>query len=1520
MASVYRYLIVAALLLIHCAECGQINSISRVQQTQNGVSKWVQLLDMSCDSVDTSPLFFALTRLNQATSNTFEIICPPPAYVYAATIRETVPLYSQSVQIPIIQTQRTVNYSSEIVGTSERIATEQLEIARRSTENTDIQTVLSIMSRLPNLRPNDKAYWTLQGMSRNLQKSNPLAFYTVQKYMHAVNEWKLSGKDRSQFPTFINESHVIYPRPVQHLLRLSNWQRAGLYQAQQTANNQSLRDSTFYLMGEGDIGNNETFGPGIIPPPPKGKFQEGDFGEASTPEVPQLRDAIIGSSVALHVVRGISTALGASILKNGLVFKAALSGVLSPATLFFIFPDILELGLDLGGKSPIGLIANILQTFITEFTNFAGSVIGYQRANTAFARNIQTQVNDLISSVTTIARKTASTIVNVQLLSNVTLFLQKQIDALNNSINNRFSTVQEAFVVLANDTSSQVQVLLGLIQQQNEWISTVVTGMFQLDRKIDAVTGLIAGVSRFVDENRLVAKYYHQSLNESLEYQTSIGVLRPIANAIGPRPKTEDEIRNLENAENAFTMASVQLQGTVVRTSGAQQIAEAIAIDIKAKCSLKFIADLVQVARRGFLFENIGPNSPTTPSCSGVDGSARPWSCNCIIVVNSTVAQYSNSNPPSSILWPFAFSDYNGLLIDQYPTFSDTSVFPNGFTRKSTSYLSSIEQLQTFLNGPEVCNGRNWRTQRMRIVSQGTLQYNDVSMNPDAYSGGLTEMCNAEYRTTTGQSLFNVSNPAFTVYQLMDQEFIDQFPPRATYANSIIYGQGGETTVNILVGNPTSTIYNAYKTLQMNYAMLMVDAYGQTIQVPVYDAVLAQIKYYVQVQMDSNPPVLLESIDVDSTVTTPQSNPTFGNMTITTNIQLSNIFRADVAPTRFPLVGHPLQDPGTRYCVPLESDPNLCDMTQWLLFADYNFDELPLMLGARCGAKNYVHMSVDYWNSNLPPGSSPTLTSIPMNLSTILTQLQNDYDPTCAWNSLALNMRRIEPGTSYCGLQLDPATGTLQNPTPNMDMCNLRFYFDLPTFIPPTLEDFGFQMSPREWTTRFTLTVDDGTIDQLITTKCPEKWSATYINGTRSSTIKIENPAESISFRYSICKEGYKLCLRYGVLASAGPSSPLQFTLTSLSDDYFMQIWPWGDSNPNSATACFSGTGFSVGLNYSSLAVPGLPTGAGSRIITVVSSEMLSQASLIKVNTELQNILVKLQVGGISQSQFDALYKQAEELRNRIANLTVSVGEDPALQKVLQEAKASVLSLVDTVLNSTAQDLLDLAIVLQELEGIANRSVLGEELIQWMEFFTNRTIASRNKLLNDLQRIVDVPNFVDFVEDLIDAIPDPRDLAKKDFFDNLFDGIGFGGLGSFLGGAAKLLIWLLLIAVLGLCCCLCGPAVFKKFRDKNLSTSETLVADSTKEALSTLTERVVELERRDAEKTQLLESLMAQRQSPPRTKSRTKRVVQDQGQAVRTRSMPMNRLVPMEIEEPSLSLDDDTADTQRLWEEGDSKV
>lgn len=1452
-------LLVALPLLTQC--WGQtVVSSTIIPYLSNNSTLRKRIFELECSSEQVAPLFLQLSRANQAATDTYKITCPPVEIVYVTNgPREVVPLATQYVHLPIIRTQRSVNYTDQLFNEADSIGRQQVAAADASANANSAQTMFSVMSAIGKVRPNSGVMWALQGFNKDLRRANPFNYYRLLSIRTAIDQWKASNDTRFNLSAFVNDSLVQfhldrrssgsrYQNVLQHVKQritsycnecdtdYHNWL------LENHRNSFSLQEEELPPFSDNTL--NSTFGPGILQPPPPPKWIA-SVTPPQLPTAPEIRSKILGAAAGFHLLRGFATAFGAQLLTKT-TLQAAGKGLLSRASLVLIIPDLVELILDNFGATPIGIIAEVLQTFIEQFIDFAGGVIGFQTSAIAFATHIQTQVTDLISSVRVIARNTLRNTLSIQTLSNVTLELQNQINALDTSINGRFLTVQDAFALLANETGGAVEVILSVISQQNNQFNVFVNALLQLDRKIDATIILVGQTERSVLENRLIAKYYHESLNEALQYQNEVGIFQPMANRIGSRPLSTAEILSRENVNDAIVMAQVQLQGTVEVNSGPMTLVQAKAIDITLKCSNKFIADQVEVRRKEFLWESIGPSTEEVPSCSGVSGGANPWNCYCVLVANATTAQYFNSNPASNILFPFAFDFYSGLRMEQYPQITDSTLFPNGLVTSSAIYLDTMSEIQTYLSGPEVCTGVKWRSQRVRVNSQYTIQYVDVSMNPDNYTGGTASMCDADYRDVSGLNATNQTNLAYAIYRLMEQDFLNNFEARSTYANFLVYGEPGEVYAHSVYGNPFSNLYAAYETIFVDYVSLLVDIFNHPIQVAVYDMVQFETRYTVILEINGGTPIIHTSVNAGSTLTIPRNDSTLGNITLISNVALSTIYRSETAPPSWPFVSQPIQDPGTRWCIPLESDPTKCNMTQIVLRTDYNFDEFPPGFETRCGKKNYIATSVPWYCNDLAPGETCSLYNIPTNTSTHTGQRVTELIPSCAVNSPILNQRRIEIDTDYCGLQLNPSTGTLENALTDLDFCTMLKYFQVPTYVPPTVDGFAMKIVPRGYVFRMTLQVDDGEFAQVANTVCPTSWGSTYINGTRMATVRLGYNAGSISVRYSICKANYLNCISYGVLTSFGNGVDFTRSITGIDGEYFMQVWPWTDNAPTPSTACFNGTGFSIYINSSSTAVSGLPPSVGARVIAVMSSEMLSQAVIQDANIQFTALLLQLQLSGTDQQLIADALRRMKELRDRVANITANIDQDPELQRQLEASRARVLAAIDSVQNQTSQSISELQSVLVFLDELYNRSADGFAIIEFMKKFNNQTIDAVVQFVDQLNDIGGVPNVVTWLGDAIRQIPNPADLVKKNLFDRLLDGLGLGGaLGSVVKG-----IMMLVGLLLGVCCCVGFIYLLvkgcKKWRDNNLSVTDAAVSDKVKEQMAALALRQTAVEDREA--------------------------------------------------------------------------
>jgi hypothetical protein len=1322
-----------------------------------------------------------------------------------------------------------------------------------------------------NRTPNGKARWAMQGFSRSKLSVDPftlsdaVALKQKRGYLFKMAQGFSKPKPSPANPL----DHV--SRDVEYHVRTHLWKVE--------ADAHSARRKLLQVIGPGPLLPNETISrdPATAPGTPANPFEPAPTNELPGDLVSFRQIAAI--SVGLSIFRSVSNFMSTYLALNSMAKAintakiAANVGTITASSfrgaifLPLVAFEVLNFVLEFSGQSPVQQLAKYVRAIVTSLIDFGNGVVNFQRATVISLEGLNAVVDKVVIGVNQLRSEVQGINNDLQILSAAFNQSQRNFDKFVNLTTDQFRELDDRFVQTSVNQVNITNILLSLIRKGYQQNDVAMQAVVQLDQKVNALRDIVGMVDRRTVDLRAATALFHEQLNATRFFGETTAKMRPFMSLTGRKPLSATQLRQTKNVANAIDVATVEIQGSYRVTSGLTTNVFAAAYTLTAKCDLEFMAQQHQTDPSfGFLFDNVGPgNSSSSTTCSGVDGTASPWSCYCIVVANGSTAQYANPNP--TFLYPWnvftqstALEQYHQQRIwINYP-----SIFPFGTVALPPVYLDTPEKLANFLGGPEICTERNWLQKTVRMVNPGTLRYSNISTDDSLFPQGSIDRCNATYQVATGlQRSFNVTTIPQSYYFYSSQEFGIVLEPKARIANDIVYGQLGQSVITEYLGNMATSSIRAYRTYLIRFASLLVDRFDQVIQLMVFVARYATTSYRLQIQLNSEQPVIHDSYQVATTTTVRRNDSVGGNITIATDVSASIIENGNLAVPVMPLISTAMfQCPGPQFFVPSVEDPTDCDYSQPTLFTDYNWNDIkfgPIRDGAYNYIQNLQSVFTGKFQENLVVGLN-----VPMNRSTFDMQNSLDFDPTAARNTPLASQRYIPLDSDFCQQQYDPYTQTLVDPAPDKDYCTFRRFFNIPKVLPYDMAGIGF--TPRKWNTLYNLKVPVGEIVQIISTRCPDSFDIDYVKGNSFATVRFRSTSD-ITVKYSVCAHNYVSCLRYNVQANLGPNAPLSISVTGMlpAITYYVQVWQYQLNGPDPSATCFNGTGVPIIITANATGVPGMPVSLQNRVIAVVSGTNLDTLRYQQVSAMFTEIHNKMLFGAIDQVLVNQVEDLIDQIQRRLNESLISA-EDEAVVREILETSARLQKMALDIVNSTA--LRDLRLQAQAQYWVEVLQDLQENRvwIAWMDFFANRTQASLQNfffLLDKMGNTPQLPEFLDVVGDTVDAIKDG--IPSPNIGDMLDDVMGWGkGIANIIGAVIMVII-IIVIIVLSVQFC----KLAKEVRENNGSLGNAVVSPAMKEAALQQAEELEELQMKNKqleERVGRLEQMLGNRSGASSTK------------------------------------------------------
>lgn len=1372
--------------LFHVFESARLVGISRVREDINGQVNDVQRLIVNCDSETAgSPLVLSLQRTDSVLLDTVTITCPPPEIDYSVQLLEFIPeaVYVSSVPVAIVAPGTNYTSSDDIRAYVERQVDEQLSRAGINIDPLDAtaRTVLSDRGGNPTRGSKGSGVWSLnQAKHRKSQATtgNPFADAVLTTTRRLIR--------------VLGEQGGVNPR------RCGDGRRC-LFDVSTTPPTPPPGYDPY-------AGFNSR-----LPPPPD------TSGEITSIRQFMIRDALLNTFAGL--TQGFA----------GMAVKGGSFGV----GLLFALPSFIDAILSISGQSSVALLAKNIEIIAGKLLEVQLSMLAFQGAAFEFNQEVARQISRITNSISFLQQNDQYLQQSVDLLVNKTNNMQRDTDAIRGYVSSQFANVSSAFAILGSNTDNITRVILQLIERDDYQMNMVINAINQLRQLIDAAQDGTESLSRQLLDRRLATQFYHRALQQLDDFSSVIGEVSPFMNDVGRSPMSWAQRQSLRNVDGAIVMATVQLQGsyTVASSPGSTtRSAFAVGLNIDVICDPDFIANIsLTNPNSGFMFSNIGPSTTAVPQCSGPFGSAILWNCNCIFRIAGQRIQYPQANP--SIVFPWSFAESEGLLFDQTPGIYSGSIFAQNPVSIAPVYLNSMAETEAYLSSAEIChptlsNSREWIQNRVRVVSQSNLRYVDVSLDSSIFPGGRREMCNGNHQEVLGLATSRNVTIAYAVYTFLRQEFSSLLAIRAAKLNDQLYGTIGQAKIVTQIGSAIPELVNAIRTHAIYFASLPTDEIGRVKQLPVFALDKEATRHSISVRINSGTTIVHSTDTEENSTAVPRADGVSGNVKIITNVALSTIVGESLLKPTMAWVGHSVDYTSNPAYFAASSDLDSdTDPTQPTLLVDFAETDIEFT-GPRGDRLNYIRNSLAFFDrANLKEGID--LSQMVMNMSTFAMQNDLPFDPLLATNSANRKLRRIAPGTSFCGEAYNTQTQQLVNPPPDNFMCSLRRFFYAPLYWP--LDAVRATFIPVEYSVQTTIDIPMGQLTQLVLSRCPASREIVYTNGTRVALIRLKSN-EAISVRYSLCNTNEVKCLAYGTIASMSPGADFVRQFTSINENYYLQVWPLSDSKPTEINKCYSGPGVLVRISSNYTNSGSLPGNIISQVNAVVSPSLIAISSQQQVQTELSLILATLLFSSDTSSMTASILASLARIREAGVNLNSSLfADNQALLDIFTNTRISNDLIDQLIRNNSGGVTLNLAGLTTLIKDLTNGSLNMAYLLELQEFFLNNSLGA----VLDFARLLD--QFGDDFK-LRLGLPDPGGILGT-----IGDAIGgvFSGLPDFVSIGSLIMIIVLIGAVI----CF-GPTLLKRCRSGNVTVDPNMAPVVTELAvkIAVLQTKVAELE------------------------------------------------------------------------------
>lgn len=1451
-------LIILLQVILNLSFAATIKSSTIVTKWVNGKQVQVQRLVLQCDSnTGSTPLTLSFNRQGASEADTLRFDCPPPEVDYGVELMGFIPEAVFVTNTPIIYTAPGVNLTSaeDIIDYVTQQITDQLERSGIDIDPADNA------ARFPFDEAHSRSRRRASGRVWSLSNAR------VKSSTYANNPFLRAAIESNRKLTRLY--HEVHGRQMPSSGGVLRRHEHSLL----SSSSSSCPPGQRCLLQAG------TSNPGSTPPctadstTPCFDPETGDYNGPATPPP--------SSESGLYSMREIMWREVTQTLVRGIIFSltASVGGLLT---------TVVDIAFAASGQSAIGLLAKTLELFISRVLEFQYNVIGFMAATKSFNKVVVQNLKDIVNTLDSLRKASEEHQYSIDLLQNKTERMRTEQDAFRTSVQNQFTNVSNAFNMIGQNQDNITRVILQLIDKGDFQFQLLVNAIKNLRRYVEGVQNQAEGLNSEILERRMISLYYHQTLKELDSLIDKIGPTAPFMNDPGRKPLTFAQKNALRNVAGALVMASVELQGSYrVASSPGSSTKNAFAVGLKIDmiCDPDYVAN-ISISEPGpeFIWDSIGPETTAMPQCSGILGTASPWNCQCIFRVTGKRAQYPSSNPSSSVLFPWYLGNSEiGLYYAQINALTSGSLTGSTPIDLAPVYLNTMTEMEAYLESAEICNPssatntREWINDRVRVLSQFTVQYADVLLESTLFPTGRAAMCNGYYQEVLSSNPSANATIASIVFTFLRQEFGSFLRVRSETANNLIYGSAGEVKVDTQPGSTNPTRYPAYKQSIVQFASLAVDEYGQAKTLPVFRLKRRGIRYKLNMRYNGGSTVTHSAMNDGNQTDIPSADPLLGNITTVSDTALATITNLDLLDPTMPWIGHSVHHTNNpAYFDALseeETDPSMPTLHTDFKLTDIVFN------GPREDAMNYIWNEKRFFDNQPIKETYDLGSQMIMNISTWRMQATpgSNWDPLRATNTAAQKLRRIPPGTSFCEQSYSVFDAALTTARPNNDMCDIREAFEAPVYWPLDTSEVTFV--PRDkYVFEHVVEVPLGTLTEIVTTKCPSSYNVTYYPSTQLAMIVLRSDSEAISAKYSICKSDGITCLVSGTTISMSPGIPFSRTVTGVDQIYFMQVWPSTDSAPTGSTKCFADLGVMMFINSSFSNSGALPGNVLSQVREAVAptleslfSNQVAQLALTqtifeillsaKSGDELKNLvlanLATIQniTGSLQDSIFaenQAMYERSIEAQKYYANISVllDVSRDKALAQL-----ANAANLIAKV-NSTFP-YLDTLLILQD-------------------YYFNGSLDAYNRLRED---------FVRYQEklDLDLSSLNPLTLAGK--IGKAIGGIFSGGFG--LGGLFDIIQFLMTIAFIGAIIYF-APKILAFCRNRGGNGSNVL-DPGTAAAFATMAQRLSEVEikyAQDHAELEILRTNVAEMQAV----SRSAPVPPPPTPVVTTRTAPTNGL------------------------------
>lgn len=1047
--------------------------------------------------------------------------------------------------------------------------------------------------------------------------------------------------------------------------------------------------------------------------------------------------AIANQAFAEDLIQGLGTLVGAYFLGNPL------------AGLFLVFPDLFNIGIDLSGRSPMEEIMRNIQIIANALLDTIRTVDIALRQQQSYDQNQNLFNLRVAQDFQYVRQRLNIDEQNIRVLSNQTQILQTEIQRVVANDNQRFQGLAGTITQLFSADQNLTTYLTQLDERESARLKAVYGVMQKIVIAIESNSDSIEAVRTEKAARRIAAQFYHDILrNVTVDNPPTIGPLLPFADDTGSPPMTYAAIQALRNKNDAIPMASVVVQGTV-QQSGTFFARET---QITIACDPTYIANFsLSSINVDFIFRSLGPYTAGADHCFETDADA--WFCNCILRVNSTSIQYSDSSVVGlpSVLFPFGWSS-PGTLLRFDPTTSiqfagcTADVINEGGcgTRSAVAFYDVLADFETQLQS--ICES-NWVNSQVRIVSLELPRLIDTSTSPSSYASGYA--CEPDYYNLTSSNSPGNATLAASVYTLLTQSFTAFFGSNQQLTERRLYGAAGQSTTREYLGSRFPSILNAYKSYELEFGALLSRLDSSIPRLLRTDLLTRNTDIYeIDVTVGDQDTI---TMNLSSFASVPM-NSTAGNLTVISNNAVSRV-------PAFDLLNEAMlwMSPETNYTS--DTRTHNADGSPFV-FVDFKKEHLkynapPLQ---RSGGLNYL----EYRNVDLPTAVHYG-EGMPFNLS-VWSLLEGGarFDPERA-DSPTNYLRRVDSTTGYCGNRFSGSTlvedtsGSV--PPPNF-FCQVLDQARMET-TDGTLRSYirdgqtSVDFVARSFSYVAQVDIPKGVfLGVTVNTQCPESVNVTVF--ADEALVFVDGDA-STRVKFSVCDATGVTCLAYGDSLDV----PGDYTFATLQGQYFFQAWPSFADAPTASNRCYgqnNGKGISLAINRVYVIDSGLPDNVHQAVTQIVAQSQIQTLTALNVILDLIKSINAGYVDTATQAPIVNLNYNISFLND---NTDISDLENQFNANVQDIASTqSILSTLDSRMNETDAQLFALA-----YQGINITNALNSTL--------NRLEDQINALQNALNSLgeptvnLKLPKIGNLIKDILNILG--KALGFPELFGELWD-------------------------------------------------------------------------------------------------------------------------------------------------------